>query len=53
MPVEIRELVIRAVVSEDEEPAREAPPGGESGRENLIADCLDEIARVLREREER
>lgn len=51
MPIEIRELVIRAVV---EEPARKSPAGppGED-RSRLIQDCVDEVLKALRRREER
>jgi hypothetical protein len=61
MPIEIRELVIRATV-EDEgagTPAKSAPPGGKlppgaSGAEQarLIAECVDQIMEVLREKRE-
>jgi len=57
MPVEIRELVIRAVV---EEPggARPAEPRAGRGdrnseREDLVRACVEQVMRVLRRNQER
>ncbi|MEX2382291.1 MAG: DUF5908 family protein [Opitutales bacterium] len=65
MPVEIRKLVIRAVVEEDKEagspsmasptaPTGGRPPGAASSeRARLIAECVDQVMDVLREQKER
>jgi len=51
MPIEIRELVIRAVVDEP----RGKAGGHASGeaRSKLIQECVDEVLKALRRREER
>ena len=53
MPVEIRELVIRAVV--DPRPAAERPgaPPAEIDRDALVQACVDETLRILRRERER
>lgn len=52
MPIEIRELVIRAVVDESgHSRAGEAP--GEEERARLVQTCVDEVLRTLRRRRER
>jgi hypothetical protein len=61
MPIEIRELVIRATV-EDEggetsakpgAPGGKPPPGAASAeRARLIAECVDQVMEVLREKRE-
>ncbi|QYZ65756.1 MAG: hypothetical protein HPY30_06995 [Gammaproteobacteria bacterium (ex Lamellibrachia satsuma)] len=56
MPVEIRELVIRAEVG-GEAPRREGSssstrPAPED-KEALIAECIERIMQILQEREER
>jgi hypothetical protein len=52
MPVEIRELIIRAVVD-----ARQTPAASDSAtapdREALIQACVEETLRVLRRKKER
>jgi len=63
MPVEIRELIIRATVEEDPaavqrgrgQPANGAPaPGTGAGeRARLIAECLDHVAEMQRDARER
>ena len=63
MPIEIRELVIRATVEEEphagpgKPPATRAsgpPPGANATeRARLIAECVDQVMEVLRERKER
>jgi hypothetical protein len=56
MPIEIRELVIRAVVSPDGDGRNEAPAGSAAAadkQDGVLADCLEEVARMLREKEER
>ncbi len=58
MPVEINELVVRAVVRDDARAAG-APAGGsanrlsEEGREALVEACVREVLRVLRRTRER
>ncbi len=53
MPIEVRELVIRAVVAERE--IRPAP--GEASRPpepaKIIEDCIEQILQILKERAER
>jgi hypothetical protein len=54
MPVEIKELVIRATVAEPEGTAASggSAPGGEQEREAIVRDCVDQVLAILREREE-
>lgn len=58
MPIEIRELVIRAVVepsqSEDaRDPAKPALPRREPESGALVQACVDEVLRILRRERER
>ena len=53
MPVEIRELIIRAVV--DPRPTAERPgaPATAADRDALVQACVDETLRILRRERER
>lgn len=51
MPIEIRELVIRAVVDEPRGKAAGQPQA--EGRSRLIQECVDEVLKALRRRQER
>lgn len=53
MPIEIRELVIRAVVDPREEPGHAGPAAAAFDREALIQSCVDETLRILRRTKER
>jgi len=53
MPVEIRELIIRAVVDARQPDAAANAPATESEREALIQACVNETLRVLRRQKER
>jgi len=54
MPVEIRELVIRAVVDDARQPpGTTSSPAAENERQALVQACVDETLRVLRRRMER
>lgn len=54
MPIEIRELVIRAVVSDDGGRAQRYSPGVDGNdRNELIEACVKEVLRVLRRSGER
>ena len=58
MPVEIRELVIRAVVAPaGQSPAPPAASGSsqesDASREEIIAECVQQVLRVLQRAEER
>jgi hypothetical protein len=54
MPIEIREVVIRATVTE-EEPRTGQPygPDMEALRQEIIAECIDRVMEILRQRNER
>lgn len=49
MPVEIRELVIRAVVGTDED----EPAGNDHDLDAIVAECVREVLRVLERNRER
>jgi hypothetical protein len=59
MPIEIRELVIKAVVQQDRGSGAGAAPGAAQGDndskpdEEMLNKCLDKIAEILKERHER
>ena len=53
MPVEIRELIIRAVVDARQPDAATNAPATESEREALIQAFVNETLRVLRRQKER
>ncbi len=54
MPIEIRELVIRATVEprHDHAPAGGAAPEGED-RARLVQQCVDEVLKALKRQRER
>jgi hypothetical protein len=53
MPVEIRELVIRAVVDPQATTQRPGAPAPEIDRDALVQACVDETLRILRRERER
>lgn len=53
MPVEIRELIIRAVVDSRQPDGTTTTPASENDREALIQACVNETLRVLRRQKER
>ncbi len=55
MPVEIRELVIRAEVDTRQNQSPQSGQGSEntSDREQLIRDCVDQVMEIIRQKEER
>ena len=53
MPIEIRELVIRARIDpkgESKKPAREEKPGA---KHEIVAECVEQVLEILRRRQER
>lgn len=55
MPVEIRELVIRAEVDSRQDQRQESgqSPVGASDREQLVRDCVEQVMEIIRQKEER
>ena len=51
MPIEIKELVIRAIVDPEGGGTSAALP--EEDRRQLVADCVEQVLDILRRREER
>lgn len=53
MPIEIRELVIKATIDESGAQESTATTPGAIDREEIIADCVEQILQILREQMER
>ena len=58
MPVEIRELIIRAVVTEDQEGAEGAPAAqleeqDQNTMDSIVAACVKQVLHILRKSKER
>lgn len=56
MPIEIRELVIKATVQQDGSPATASGSPGTNDvkpNEEIITSCLEKIMEVIKERNER
>lgn len=53
MPVEIRELVIRAVIDESGEQSKSDSDSQLPDREEIIADCVEQVMQILQEQAER
>lgn len=53
MPVEIRELVIKAVIDGSGTPSGESHQMTASLREEIVSDCVDQVMKILREKSER
>ena len=52
MPVEIRELLIKAYV-EDAQGENNASSGEMTDKEEIIADCMEQISELLKDLQER
>lgn len=53
MPIEIRELVIRATVGKEEEKGKKGGGMDEASREEIVAECVEQVMEILRRRNER
>jgi hypothetical protein len=53
MPVEIRELVIRATVSAPRAAETPAPDAAGQDAEDLVAACVEQVLEILRREKER
>jgi hypothetical protein len=55
MPIEIRELVIKATVAQGEEPAgsTSSSDGSANQKEEIINECVETVLQILKEKHER
>ncbi len=55
MPIEIRELVIRAEVDPRQSEGLQAGqgPGAAADREQLVRDCVEQVMEMIHQKEER
>ena len=55
MPLEIKELVIRATIQDNEKPEGAAQGSGsnEEDKEAIIEECVDKVLEILRNQKER
>ena len=52
MPIEIRELVVEAIVGKDgQQPA--APANLAAQKKKIIAECVEQVLQILKEKKER
>ena len=52
MPIEIRELIIRSTISDEEGERLQEAPSAANKRE-LIEDCVEQVLEILKRKEER
>ena len=53
MPVEIREVVVRAVVTGAAQPANDRQNSAEEGKQAIVEACVREVMRILRKSKDR
>ena len=53
MPIQVNEVIIRAIVSDEPNLRGGTADAGQSGREAIIAECVEQVLEILRERAER
>lgn len=53
MPVDIRELVIRATVEAPRTPESAPPDGAEQNTEDVVSTCVEQVLEILRRERER
>jgi len=53
MPVQVNEIIIRAVVESGTGGGGATPGSGTDGMEALVSECVEQVLEILREREER
>ncbi|HWR89711.1 MAG TPA: DUF5908 family protein [Dissulfurispiraceae bacterium] len=53
MPVQVNELVIRAVIAGESGPVRQAAGEEAPDREALVAECVEQVLAILADRKER
>ena len=53
MPVEIRELVIRAVATADDQKPIVSPQASPADQEEIVQECVKQVLRILKKEKER
>ena len=53
MPVEVKELVIKAVVDEQMKNGKTKKPSEKIDRDEIIEDCVEQVLEILKKEKER
>jgi hypothetical protein len=53
MPVEIKELIIKAIVSDDTEGSKSNTSMSDRQKEEIIETCVEQVLDILKDRNER
>jgi hypothetical protein len=55
MAVEIRELVIKAIITKDEKPEQDisSQPAVSTGNEQIIQECVSQVLKIIRQNQNR
>lgn len=53
MPIQINEIVVRAVITEKKEKSQKTEEEGKMDRESLVQEVVEQVIEILDEREER
>jgi len=52
MPIQVNEIVIRAVIK-DEKGEKKKPEGDKTNKEEIIAECVEQVLQIIKEKAER
>ena len=52
MPIQVNEIVIRAVIK-DEKGEKKKSEGDQSGKEEIISECVEQVIQIIKEKTER
>ena len=53
MPIEVKELIIKATVKQESEQETAQPAPSAGSNEAVIAECVDQVLEILKEKMER
>jgi len=52
MPIQVNEIVIRAVIK-DEKAEKKKPENGKENKEDIVSECVEQVLQIIKEKSER
>ncbi len=52
MPIQVNEIVIRAVIK-DEKGEKKKPEGEKTDKEEIVSECVEQVLEIIKEKTER
>jgi|WetSurMetagenome_2_1015567.scaffolds.fasta_scaffold846176_2 hypothetical protein len=53
MPIQVNEIIIKAVIQDESAKKKKTPKNGKDDKEEIISECVEQVLKIIKEKTER